>query len=215
MSDYSLQQAIIDMKVETVGSLVQTAMSTGRSPFEILSDLRIGLAEVGRRFEEGTYFLSDLIVAAETMKEALSVLRLHLTPDGSKSEGRVLIGTILGDVHDFGKNIVTTLLTAKGFEVLDLGVDIEPERFAQEAALKNVEILGISALLSTTQPLSKEVVQAVRQVGIGHKVKVILGGAAAQKSAPEEYGVDAAVTDALEGVNIIEAWVEGKRKRGN
>ncbi|MGD0424613.1 MAG: cobalamin-dependent protein [Candidatus Bathyarchaeia archaeon] len=149
------------------------------------------------------------------MKEALVVLRPYLKDEGTKSAGRVLIGTILGDVHDLGKSIAITLLTARGFEVIDLGVDVEPKRFAQEAAAKDVDIIGLSALLSTTQPLSREVVRVIHDAGLGEKVKIILGGAATQKSAPEQYGVDAAVTDALEGVNIIEIWMEGKRERRN
>jgi len=203
------------MRIDTIRFSVQAALSSGRLPFDILDELRIGLAEVGIGFEEGKYFLSDLILAAETMKEALVVLRPYLKDEGTKSAGRVLIGTILGDVHDLGKSIAITLLTARGFEVIDLGVDVEPKRFAQEASAKDVDIIGLSALLSTTQPLSREVVRVIHDAGLGEKVKIILGGAATQKSAPEQYGVDAAVTDALEGVNIIEIWMEGKRERRN
>jgi len=215
MSDKTLKQAIVEMRISEIGNLVQSALNNGLSPFVILNELRSGLVTVGKHFEEQTCFLSDLIMAAETMKEALVVLRPHLTLEQSRQEGRVLIGTIMGDVHDLGKSIVTTLLSARGFEVIDLGVDVEPKRFAQEALGKDVDVVGISALLSTTQPLSKEVVRAVQDSGLRGKVKTILGGAATQRSAPEQYGVDAAVTDAVEGISIIEGWTEAKRKRRN
>ena len=211
MVSEGIQEAVIDLKIDDVGGLVQEELDAGRPPLEILDDLKSGLDEVGRRFEENIYFLSELFMAAETMKAALKVLQPHLKGGITESRGKVLIGTVLGDVHDFGKSIVGILLSSKGFEVIDLGVDIEPKIFAEKAAQERVDVVGISALLSTTQPLTADVVKALEENGVRDKVKVILGGAAVDESAVEKYGVDAAVHDAAEGIRIIESWMEEKK----
>jgi methylmalonyl-CoA mutase cobalamin-binding domain/chain len=210
---HDLKQAIAEMKYDEVASLVRNALKTGLTPLEILENLRGGLEIVGDRYHNGEYFLSELFMAAETMKNALQVIEPLLSNEkGGKSEGTIVIGSIQGDIHDFGKTIVSSLLTAAGFNVVDIGIDVPPPRFVDEAERVNADIIGISALLSTTQPSSKKVIEELESRGLRRKYKVILGGTGADpKKAVEEFGVDAAVFDGSEGVRIIKSWMGEKK----
>jgi methanogenic corrinoid protein MtbC1 len=153
-------------------------------------------------------------MAGETMTAAMEVLMpaLSKSQDFEPSEGTIVVGSIRGDVHDFGKNIAKIFLIASGFTVRDLGVDVVPSKFVDEAISMNADIIGISAILSTTQPTSKEVVDLLESRGIRSQFKVILGGTGVTDRAITEYGVDAAVNDASEGVDIIKAWLEGDKQ---
>jgi len=153
-----LRRAIVDIRYEEVGSLVDDALKAGLKPLEILGELRAGLDIVGDRYQAGEYFLSQLFLAAETMKNALEVIQpLLLDERGSEPRGTIVMGSIEGDIHDFGKTIVSSLLMAAGFDVVDIGVDVPAARFVDEAERVEADVIGISALLSTTQPASKEV----------------------------------------------------------
>jgi methylmalonyl-CoA mutase cobalamin-binding domain/chain len=176
-----------------------------------LGELREGLRVVGERYQEGEYFLSQLFLAAETMKNALEVLQpLLAAADQGESKGTIVIGSIEGDIHDFGKTIVSSLLTAEGYRIIDLGIDVPSERFAEEAEKADADVIGISALLSTTQPQSRDVVQILEKRGIRDRFRVILGGTGVvPEYALEHYGVDAAVNDGVEAVKIITEWLEG------
>jgi len=207
----SLSQAIVNMKFDEIEALVQKALVAGKSPLRILDELRSGLDIVGKKFEKQEYFLSDLYMAAETMKRALDVLRPHFKKGEIKSKGRIVIGSMEGDIHDFGKNIVISLLLSHGLEVYDLGIDVSPAKFVSEAIRVNADIIGVSALLSATQPKTKELIDELNSRGIRNRFKVILGGAGVQKEAVEWWGVDAAVNDGVKGVDIIKSWVEEKK----
>ncbi len=205
-----LMNAIIDIRYDEIAGLVRSALDAGSDPLDVLEKLREGLRVVGERYQEGEYFLSQLFLAAETMKNALEILQPLLTSaDRGKSKGTIVIGSIEGDIHDFGKTIVSSLLTAEGFHVIDLGIDVPSERFAEEAEKANADIIGISALLSTTQPQSRDVVQSLEERGTRDRFRVILGGTGVvPKYALEHYGVDAAVNDGVEAVKIIASWLE-------
>ncbi|MHA2429026.1 MAG: cobalamin B12-binding domain-containing protein, partial [Candidatus Hermodarchaeia archaeon] len=167
-----------------------------------------GLDVVGSLYHNKEYFLSELFMAGETMRVALDVLMPALTSNLEYEDaGIIVMGSIEGDVHDFGKNIAKNLLTASGFAVHDLGVDISPIKFVEEAVRVNADVIGISAILSSTQPTSAEVVAELKARGLREKIKVILGGTGVENRAIKEYGVDAAVNDATEGVNIIKGWL--------
>jgi len=211
--DY-LKQAIVEMKYEEVSSIVQAALKTGLTPLVILENLRDGLGIVGDKYHNGEYFLSELYMAAETMKNALQIIQPLLSDEkGGESEGTVVIGSIEGDIHDFGKTIVSSLLTAAGFNIVDIGIDVPPPRFVDEAERVKADIIGISALLSTTQPSSKKVVEELESRGLRRKYKVILGGTGVDaEMAVQRFGVDAAVFDGSEGVRIIKSWMEEKRR---
>ncbi len=174
----------------------------------VLDSLKRGLDVVGSLYHNKEYFLSELFMAGETMRVALDVLMPALSSDlDFKDAGKIVIGSIEGDVHDFGKNIAKNLLMASGFAVYDLGVDIPPVKFVDEAVRVDADVIGISAILSSTQPTSAEVVAELKARGLRDKIRVILGGTGVAKRAIIEYGVDAAVNDATEGVNIIRGWL--------
>ena len=209
-----LMNAVIDIRYDEIADLVKFALDAGSDPLDVLGELREGLRVVGERYQEGEYFLSQLFLAAETMKNALEVLQpLLASEDQGETKGTIVIGSIEGDIHDFGKIIVSSLLTAEGFNVIDLGIDVPSERFAEEAVNANADIIGISALLSTTQPQSRDVVQSLEERGIRDRFRVILGGTGVDPEyALKQYGVDAAVNDGVEAVKIITGWLEGEQE---
>ena len=210
-----LRKAIVEMKYDEVTSLVQDALKTGFTPLVILENLRDGLVIVGDKYHNGEYFLSELYMAAETMKNALEIIEpLLANANEGESEGTVVIGSIQGDIHDFGKTIVSSLLTAAGFNVVDIGIDVPPSRFVDEAERVNADVIGISALLSTTQPMSKKVIEELKERGLRSKYRVILGGTGVDPNmAIEEFGLDAAVFDGSEGLRIIKSWMKEKKRR--
>ena len=205
-----LMNAVIDIRYDEIAGLVGSALGEGSDPLDVLGALREGLRVVGERYQEGEYFLSQLFLAAETMKNALEILQpLLAAADQGESRGIIVIGSIEGDIHDFGKTIVSSLLTAEGYRIIDLGIDVPSERFVEEAEKANADIIGISALLSTTQPQSRDVVQILEERGIRDRFRVILGGTGVNPEyALEQYGVDAAVNDGVEAVKIIASWLE-------
>ncbi len=206
--------AVIDIRYDEIAGLVLSALKAGSDPLDVLGELREGLRVVGERYQEGEYFLSQLFLAAETMKNALEVLQpLLAATDQGESKGTIVIGSIEGDIHDFGKAIVSSLLTAEGFHIVDLGVDVPSVRFVEEAEKANADVIGISALLSTTQPQSRDVVQGLERRGIRDRFRVILGGTGVvPEYALAQYGVDAAVNDGVEAVKIISGWLEGEQR---
>jgi len=203
----ALRAALVEMDINGVIDLVRKALSLSFDPMKIVESLRSGMDEVGRRFESGEYFISELVMSGEIMKRALEILKPYLRTEGG-SKGKIILGTIIGDLHDIGKEIIKTLLISAGFEVYDLGVDVPPEKFVEKAREVGARIIGISALLSTSIVNSAEVVKKLREEGIRDKVKVIVGGAAARSWMIEEYGVDAIVNDAVKGLEIIRGWAE-------
>lgn len=208
VSEEDLKQAIVDLNFTTISDMVKEALHTGMAPMTVLDSLKRGLDVVGSLYHNKEYFLSELFMAGETMRVALDVLMPALASDlDFKDAGKIVIGSIEGDVHDFGKNIAKNLLTASGFAVFDLGVDIPPVKFVDEAVRVDADVIGISAILSSTQPTSAEVVAELKARGLRDKIRVILGGTGVAKRAIKEYGVDAAVNDATEGVNIIRGWL--------
>jgi len=207
-----LRQAIVDLKYREIGGMVKAALEAGTSPLDILDSLKKGLNAVGELYHKREYFLSELYMAGETMQAAMEVLMPTLSRETQTGdEGTVVIGSIQGDIHDFGKAIAKTFLTASGFTVHDLGVDVPPAKFVEEALKVNADIIGVSALLSSTQPSSGDVVKILKERGIRDKFKVILGGTAVTEWAIKEFGIDAAVNDATGGVRIMKRWMEEKR----
>ncbi len=203
-----LEKAFADLDIVKSEEMLKEALSSGLDPMEILAALRSAMNVVGQRFEKGEYFVSELVMAGELMKRALSVLGPRLKAE-DKSGGKIVLGTIIGDLHDIGKEIIKSLLISSGFEVYDLGIDVPPEKFAEKAKETGAKIIGVSALLSTSIANTAEVVRALEAAGIRDRVKVIVGGAAARPWMIERYGVDAAVYDAVKGLEIIKGWQQG------
>lgn len=204
------KDAIIELKYEEISDMVQSALNDGCNPLKILNSLKQGLDVVGERYHNKEYFLSELFMAGETMSAAMEVLTPALAAtrsENQETEGTIVLGSIQGDVHDFGKNIAKIFLTASGFNVHDLGVDVPPSTFVDVAIDMNANVIGISAILSATQPVSQEVVNELHRRGLREQFKVILGGTGVTKRAIQEYGVDEAVNDATDGVTIIKQWL--------
>lgn len=206
-----LAQAVVELRYIEIPDMVRVALRSGIPAVKLLEDLKAGLDVVGRKYHNREYFLSELYMASETMNAALDVLTPILSGEGvAGSEGTIVIGSIEGDIHDFGKSIIASFLEASGFTTHDLGVDVSPARFVDEAQRVKADVIGVSALLSSTQPTVGEVVKELKTRGLREKFKVIMGGTGVTRSAEEMYGVDAGVNDASEGVRIIKSWLTKK-----
>jgi len=195
-----------DRFVETVKSFVDK----GRDPLEVVNALTEALKEVGQKFESGEMFLVHLVVAGEAARRAtVEVLEplLKKRSEKRKSLGKVVIGTVAGDIHDIGKNIVAVMLFAAGFEVLDLGKDVSPEDFIKEIRKSDADIVALSALLTTTLPAQREVIKALKKAGLRDNVKVLVGGAPATAKWAEEIGADGYGEDAIEAVKAAKRLV--------
>jgi methylmalonyl-CoA mutase cobalamin-binding domain/chain len=168
---------------------------------------------VGERYEKNEYFLSELIMAAEIFKEAMNVLEPLILKEGRALYiGKAVVGTVEGDLHDIGKNLFIMFLKSMGFEVIDLGVDVPPKKFVEAVKQYKPDVVGMSALLTTTVLNMKKVIDALNNEGLRNSIKVIVGGAAVTKEYANEIGADAGGIDAYEGALICRKWVEEKRK---
>lgn len=203
-----IKNYLINFDIENLKKECKEAIDKGISPYRIIMDgMSKGMDIVGKKYEEGEFFLSDLIMAGETMKEGMEVLKPYLKESEIKKIGKVVIGTIKGDLHDIGKNIVATLLTAAGFEVIDLGVDISPEKFLEAIREYKPNILGMSALLTTTMIEMENVIKEIEKFGLRKDIKIIVGGAPLNEEFARKIGADAYAIDAVTGVNICKKWI--------
>ncbi len=187
-----LYEAILTGNAKVAEEAAKAAMDANLDPNELLAKYMIpAMDEVGRRFECNEYFVPELLIAARAMKKALEVLTPRLAASGAKKAGRVVIGTVQGDLHDIGKNLVASMLEGGGFEVTDLGIDVPPERFVEAAREKgDGAIVAMSALLTTTMTMMPKVIQALEQAGLRSKVKVIVGGAPVTQQYADQIGAD-------------------------
>ncbi len=192
MADLSLlAQAIDQGDREKTVALTQAAFDAGANPQDIVSKgLQAGMAAVGEKFSSGEYFLPDMLMAARAMKAALEVLQPALEKTGIPTIGRVVIGTVEGDMHDIGKNVVATFLSGNGFEVIDLGLNVSVQKFIDEVKEKKPDILGMSALLTTTMPVMGKVIKSLEEVGLRSSLKVIVGGAPVTQDYANYIGAD-------------------------
>jgi len=203
-----IKDAVVKLDIDNIGKLCQEAINMGIPAYEIvMNGMAKGMDVVGEKYERNEYFLAELIMAGEVMKEGMKVLEPFLKKGEMKKAGKVVIGTVRGDLHDIGKNIVATLLNAAGFEVIDLGVDVAPEKFVEAVKENKPDIVGMSALLTTTMMEMENVIKALKEAGLRDKVKVIIGGAPITEEYAKKIGADAAARDAVEGVNICKSWV--------
>jgi corrinoid protein of di/trimethylamine methyltransferase len=186
-----LRGAILKGDVETAVEVTRAALAEGVDPqVLVLEHMTPAMGEVGKKFEDGEYFLPELLVASRAMKGALKLLRPLLAQRGVEPAGRVVIGTIKGDLHDIGKSLVASMLEGGGFEVTDLGVDVAPEKFVAEAKEKRANVVALSALLTSTMTTMKDVVDALQGAGIREQVKVIIGGAPVTQQYADTIGAD-------------------------
>ena len=204
-----IASAICDLyETSRIRKLVNGALSQGVPVTKIIEEgIRRGLDCVGRRYENGEYFLSELLYSTSVVNDAFETLKPKLRSEDVEKKGTIVLGTVRGDLHDIGKNIFKMLVEISGFTVYDLGVDVEPEAFTRKLKETGAQVLGLSALLTTTTSEMKNTVDMLAQEGVRNKVKVILGGNAVTKVYAEEIGADAAALDAVEGLKICEEWV--------
>ena len=201
-------QNVIEGNTEEVEAGVKAALVEGIGANIILSQALIAaMDEVGRRFEEGDFYVPEMLVSARAMQAGLKLLKPHLLQSEIKSTGKIAIGTVKGDLHDIGKNLVGMMLEGAGFEVIDLGVDVAPEKFV-EAVMNGVHLIGMSALLTTTMGSMATTIQALKEAGVREKVKVLIGGAPVTEEYAKQIGADAFGTDASSATRVARQLVE-------
>jgi 5-methyltetrahydrofolate--homocysteine methyltransferase len=188
---------------------VQTALDAGVDPALILNEGMIAaMAEVGRLFEVGEYYVPEMLISARAMQAGLGLLKPHLKEADVKPAGKVIIGTVKGDLHDIGKNLVAMMLEGAGFEIKDMGTDVTPEKFVEEVKGGGVDIVALSALLTTTMPNMKATIDALKAAGVREKVKVMIGGAPVTDSYAQQIGADGYSPDASRAVNLAKSLVK-------
>ena len=198
-----LYTAVLEGDARLAKSVTEQALAAGVDPQTLVTEQMIpAMAEAGRRFECNDYFVPELLIAARAMKSSLELIRPLLAARGANPVGRVAIGTVKGDLHDIGKNLVAAMLEGGGFEVYDLGVDVSPEKFVAAVHEKNVNLVALSALLTTTMPAMKSTIEALKQAGIRDKVKVMIGGAPITQKYADEIGADGYSENAAAAVNL-------------
>ena len=197
-----LYESVVSGDAKTTQAITQQALAEGVDPLTLVNEHMVpAMDEVGRRFEANEYFVPELLISARAMKAALELIRPLLTARGDQPVGRVAIGTVKGDLHDIGKNLVASLLEGGGFEVIDLGVNVSPEKFIETVNAKQANIIAMSALLTTTMPSMKTTIDALKQAGVRGKVKVLIGGAPITQKYADEIGADGYSESAAGAVN--------------
>jgi len=195
-------EAVLDGDMEAAEAGVQAALDGDVSAPDILNVALIpAMGEVGRLFEEGDYFVPEMLIAARAMKAGLAIIKPLLVDSGIEPVGKVAIGTVKGDLHDIGKNLVAMMLEGAGFEIMDLGTDVTPEAFVQ-AVQDGAQIIGLSALLTTTMPGMSNVIEAVKEAGLRDQVKVIIGGAPVTADYAAQIGADGFAPDASQAASL-------------
>ncbi len=199
-----IKDSLVAGEPELTVILTGEALAAGYAPLAIIKEALVaGMNEVGDKFACGEFFLPELVVAAEGMQQAMGLLEPHLLASGEKIEaGRVVLGTVKGDIHAIGKSLVGTMLTANGFKVYDLGVDVPREKFLEAVVDNQADILGLSALLTTTMLEQRMVIEALEKAGLRGKVKVMVGGAPVSQSWAQEIGADGYAEDAMGAVQL-------------
>jgi 5-methyltetrahydrofolate--homocysteine methyltransferase len=186
-----LHEAILNGDAKTAKAVTEKALAEKADPLKLVQDYMMpAMSEVGRRFECNEYFVPELLLAARAMKAALELIRPLLTASGAKPAARVALGTVKGDLHDIGKNLVAAMLEGGGYEVIDLGVNVTPEQFVAAVKEKGANIVAMSALLTTTMPSMKTTMDALQQAGVRKQIKVLVGGAPITQKYADEIGAD-------------------------
>lgn len=204
----ALYDQTLDGNVKEAGRLTDEALALGVKPAPLLFEVLIpALDEVGRRFEAGEFYVPEMLMAAKAMQEAMQRLRPLLAESGVQLAGTILMMTVKGDVHDIGKNLVNLMLEGAGFQVIDLGVDVSPEKMMAAVRQHHPPVIGFSALLTTTIPMFQVNIHALKKAGLRDQVKVIVGGAAASQKYADEVGADGYAPDASTAVRLVRRLV--------
>lgn len=209
MADFEgLAQAIIDGKKDLAESLTVDALNEGTPPDQILNNgLVAGMNVVGQKFKANEFYVPEVLIAARAMDAAMKHLRPALVETGAQPVGRIVLGTVKDDLHDIGKNLVGMMLEGAGFEIIDLGTDVKPEKFAEAVKENNAQIVALSALLTTTMPAMKATINALETAGLREKVRIMVGGAPVTQNYADEIGADGYAPDAASAVDTAKTLV--------
>jgi len=204
-----LQQSVIHGRQQNVVQLTEQLLERGIPAGEILRDgLLSGMKEVGRRFEEGEFFIPEMLLAARALNAGLDLLKPLLEDSDVEPVARVVLGTVKGDIHDIGKNLVAIMLRGGGFEVIDAGVDVSPDRFVELVRETQADVVGLSALLTTTMPSMQDTVDALVAHGLRDKIKIMVGGAPVTEAYAKQIGADGYARDASVAVRLAAQLVQ-------
>ena len=213
MSDIlkQMQEDLYSGNIDEVEKATRQALEEGLPAQEILNQgLIAGMDVVGRDFKCGDLFIPEVLISAKAMHAGLEVLRPSLAESGASTLGKVVIGTVAGDLHDIGKNLVSMMLQGAGFEIFDLGTDVSPEQFVEAVQAEGADLVGMSALLTTTMPKMKTTIDALAQAGLSDRVSVLVGGAPVTADYAEQIGADAYAGDAVGAVDTARQLVGAK-----
>ena len=201
------KNAIINLDMEKAMNATNNALDSGITPYDLIDEMGKASAIVGEKFEANEYFISELVISGTIMKSISEILKPRMTSDKMKFKGKVIVGSAPGDMHDIGKNIVIVSLIGAGYDVVDLGIDVPPEKFVESVENEKPQIIGISALTSATMLGIKDVIEALISASIRDKVRVIVGGAPLTDEFAESVGADARAKDVVHGIRVCEDWV--------
>jgi 5-methyltetrahydrofolate--homocysteine methyltransferase len=203
----AIVKAIDELDIDAIIPLVEKALSEGLLPEEIIQEgISKGLEIVGKKFESGEYFLADLVMAGEVVREAMPALKARMNPDEASLRGKVILATVAGDIHEIGKNIVGMILSANGFEVIDLGVDVPAQRIIETAKATGARFIGLSALLTTMVGSIRDVVEMSAKAGLRDAMKIVIGGACTSEDLCREMGADAYGETAIDALRIFTSY---------
>ena len=206
----NIVDAIIDLDESVALELADEMITSGTDPVEVLEKCRKGMSIVGEKFESGEFFLSEMIMAAEIFNQIMDQIRPQLKKTQNKARGKIVIGTVEGDVHDIGKNIIIVLLEAEGFDIVDLGIDVPPTKFVEAIKEHEPDIVGMSSLLTVALETTKRTIDAITEAGLRDKVKIIIGGGRIDEHAAEFIKPDASTDNAAIGVRLCVELMGGK-----
>ena len=206
----AVRKAVEELNIDDICALVTACLDGGLDPGTIIQEgISAGLETVGRMFEEGDYFLADLIMAGEVVKEAMPLLQERMSQGGGKGKGKVILATVAGDIHEIGKNIVGMILSANGYDVIDLGVDVPARKIIETVKETGAGFIGLSALLTTMVDSIKEVVESSRAAGLRDRVRIVIGGACTSDDLCREMGADAYGETAIDALRILNRYAAG------
>ena len=205
----TLTGALVEMREDDVLAAVRAANEAGAAPADVIASLQAGMKTIGDKYEAGEYFLSELIMSAEIFKRALEELGLDRSAADTGTRGTVVLGTVHTDIHDIGKNIVVSVLSANGFKVVDLGVDVPAQKFVEAVQESGARVVGLSCLLTTAFPAMQETVAALAEAGLRDTVTVMIGGGPVSADLAQQLGADAAGASAQDAVTLAAQAVEG------
>jgi len=204
----AVENCLIEFDRKGMQTAVQRALKAGIPPSDVIAGIKKGFEEIGRRYEAGEYFLSELIMAGETAKTAIETLKPHFQKTARDGLEKVVIGTVEGDLHDIGKNLVGIILLSSGFDVYDLGIDVKSADYVKKVKETGAKILGLSALLTTTMLNMGVIIEDLKKAGLREKVKVIIGGQPTSQEFARQMGADAQVDDAPKVLKVIDKLLE-------